>query len=96
MEGIETRRKTYVKVYSVTDEEGKTLPVAVVWRDGRRYEIDRVLEARQAHSLKVGGAGMRYYVQIGGRRTYLFYEGPRWFVEEIVPEVRVELGKRSA
>jgi hypothetical protein len=58
-----------------------------VWEDGRRFPVDRVLDVRQAHSLKTGGTGMRYTVRLGGQSTYLFYEGPRWFVEAKVAEM---------
>ena len=84
VEGIESRRKRYVKVTSVTDEDGAVMPVSVTWEDGRVYEIDRVLDRRRAASLKVGGTGMRYVVRIGNATTYLFHEDPRWYVEEKV------------
>lgn len=82
VQGIESRRKHYVEVVSRTDEDGFITPVAVVWEDGRTFEIDRVLDHRQAASLKVGGTGTRYLVKIGSQTTYLFHENPRWFVEE--------------
>ncbi|MBQ9316573.1 MAG: hypothetical protein IJ203_07095 [Atopobiaceae bacterium] len=46
-----------------------------------RYQIDRVLDARQAYSLKTGGTGIRYTIRVGEHDTYLWYEGPPWFVE---------------
>ena len=79
--GIDNREKRYVKVVSATDEDGFVMPLSVEWEDGRVYEIDRVLDRRQAASLKVGGTGLRYLVRIGQATTYLFYEGPRWYVE---------------
>ena len=79
--GIESREKRYVKVVSVTDEDGRITPVSVEWEDGRIYEIDRVLDVRHAASLKVGGTGMRYLIRIGQATTYLFHEDPRWYVE---------------
>ena len=50
------------------------------------HEPRRGLPAREKHyveacSLKTGGTGIRYTVVVEGRSTYLFYEGPRWFVE---------------
>lgn len=81
MRDIVAREKRYVEVVSKTDEDGNVTPLAVVWADGRRYDVDRVLDRRQACSLKTGGTGMRYTVRVSGRTTYLFYEGPRWFVE---------------
>jgi len=85
VQGIESRRKHYVQVLARIDEDGCVTPLSVTWDDGRTFEIDRVLDARQAASLKVGGTGMRYLVRIGQATTYLFYEDPRWFVEEKVP-----------
>ena len=82
VKGILNRVKRYVSVEAVTDENGSTIPRAVIWDDGRRFEVDRILDTRRAESLKVGGAGMRYTVRIGNAVTYLFFEGPRWFVEE--------------
>ena len=79
--GIDSREKRYVKVASVTDEDGRITPTSIEWEDGRIYEIDRVLDRRHAASLKVGGTGMRYLVRIGRTTTYLFHENPRWYVE---------------
>ena len=84
VQGIESREKRYVKVVSATDEDGRVTPLSVEWEDGCVYEIDRVLDVRQAASLKVGGTGVRYLVRIGKATTYLFHEDPRWFVEEKV------------
>ncbi len=81
MRGIAGRSKRYVEVVSDTSSDGIVTPLAVIWDDGRRFAIDRVLDRRQAHSLKCGGTGMRYTVRIGGQSTYLFFEDPRWFVE---------------
>ena len=81
MKGIVGRTKRYVTVVSQTDETGEVTPLTIVWENGRRYGIDRVLDRRQAHSLKTGGTGIRYTVRVGGQATYLWYEGPRWFVE---------------
>lgn len=85
--GIAGREKHYVGVETRTSADGRVTPVAVVWDDGRRFEVDRVLDARQACSLKTGGTGMRYTVRVAGQSTYLWYEGPRWFVEAKVAEM---------
>lgn len=82
--------KVYVAVSVDFNADGVMLPRQIVWEDGAHYEIDRVLDIRQAAALKAGGQGDRYTVKIGGRETYLFFErsaqltGPelgRWFVE---------------
>lgn len=84
--GIRERRKHYVEVIARCDEAGQVTPLAIIWEDGRRFDIDRVLDVRPAASRRVGGQGMRYRVLVQGREKVLFFEGPAWFVEEIVPE----------
>ena len=74
-------RKVYVDVTLKQDKYGNTLPLSVTWENGRRYEIDRVLDVRRAAATKVGGTGIRYTVRVLGRVTYLFQENERWFVE---------------
>lgn len=86
MSAAERREKLYVGVEAYFDPEGGKWPRAILWPDGRRYEIDRVLDVRPAASLKAGGAGTRYTCRIRGRSTYLFYElCERWFVERKLP-----------
>lgn len=83
MKGIAGRRKQYVDVVSLTSAEGGVTPLAVVWEDGRRFKVSEVLDARQATSLKTGGAGMRYTIRVGPHTTYLWYDEQQgaWFVE---------------
>ena len=87
VQGIQSRKKTYVEVVVDFDTEGRMTPLSIVWADGRRFEIDRVIERRRAASLKVGGQGMRYLVEVCGRTTFLYHEDPAWFVEGSVREV---------
>lgn len=73
--------KIYVAVGLNVDADGDVRPIAIRWRDGRLYEIDRIRHKTPAASLKVGGRGMRYTVMIEGKERYLFDEDGRWFVE---------------
>ena len=84
--GSAGRRKRYVEVEATFLEDGSVVPRAVVWDNGRRFSVRAVLGVRACASLKVGGEGVRYDVLVGRARTFLFHEGPRWFVEEIVFE----------
>lgn len=74
-------RKVYVFVNADFTPEGKILPRSFVWDDGRRYEVDRVLDMRQAASLKAGGQGQRYLCRVHGKEAYMFLENGRWFME---------------
>lgn len=50
------RSKIFVEVTARFDTDGSLTPLDLVWEDGRRYPIDRVLDVRRAASLKAGGA----------------------------------------
>ena len=74
--------KKYVSMIVAFSPEGEIRPLQLIWEDGQRFDIDRVLEARRASSLKAGGMGMRYKCRIHGQERYLFLEdGDKWFVE---------------
>lgn len=73
--------KEYVSVTARFDPDGNLLPVKLHWKDGRIFDIDRILDIRYAASLKAGGAGIRYLCRIAGHERYLFLEDNRWFVD---------------
>ena len=82
--------KVYVAVKADFAENGKMIPRQITWEDGTKYEIDRILDVRQAAAMKAGGQGDRYTVRICGQQSYLFFERStnltgnnigRWFVE---------------
>lgn len=87
MKGIIGRRKTYVEVRTRTTAEGEITPLAIVWGWGVRYPIDEVLGCRPMQSLKTGASGICYTVRLGSAVTRLWYENPRWFVEEKVTDL---------
>lgn len=84
--------KAYVSVVVRFDETGAMRPTEIIWEDGRRFEIDRVTDVRQAPSRKAGGVGDRYTVWIKGRETFLYFDPHeagvrtpgRWFMERRV------------
>jgi len=74
--------KTFVSVTAEHDEVGVIRPLFLTWTDGRRFEIDRILDVRQAPSLKGGGLGIRYTCRIAGKEVYLFCDEGKWFIEK--------------
>ena len=77
---METVKKVYVKVTADFTVDGKINPVSLTWEDGRLFDIDKILEIRQAASTKTGGQGIRYSCRIKGKIVHLFNEEGRWFV----------------
>ncbi len=83
-------RRVDVAVEADFDEYGAMKPRAIRWRDGRRFEIDRIMDVRRAASLKAGGNGIRFRVRILGQERFLFFEPGcnvmaltpgKWFLE---------------
>lgn len=85
VQGIERREKCYVEVDAHFDLEGVPWPQAIIWEDGRRFSIDRILDRRHAASMKVGGFGIRYTVLVEGRQKFLWQDDEGWYVERIMP-----------
>jgi len=82
--------KVYVQVEAVFREDGRLTPAALLWEDGRRYEIRKVTDVRKAVARRAGALALRFTVDIAGRESYLFFEPAenpvnaflgRWFVE---------------
>ncbi len=87
---VSNNLKVYVPVDVEFRSDGTMLPRIIVWEDGTKYEIDRILDIRQAAAMRAGGQGDRYTVMIDGKQSYLFFERSasltgnnigRWFVE---------------
>lgn len=74
-------RKVYVDVVAHINSEGTVRPLTVIWENGRKFEIDRVYGVQRAYATKAGGTGIRYEISVSGKRTYLFEDEGKWFVE---------------
>lgn len=73
--------KIYVKVRADHLLDGSVRPIKFREEDGPALRIDRVMDVREAPSLKAGGQGIRYTCQVEDRQLYLFYDEPYWFIE---------------
>ena len=82
------KRKEYVEVISRSDCTGAITPLAVRLQDGRRYDVDQILDHRRScYSTASGERGERWRVRIGRKITYIWREESappregRWYVE---------------
>ena len=74
--------KVYVDVGAEFSDEGELIPKYLIWEDGTRYEIDRVISHERCASRKNCGPGILYLCMVRGQNVRLFYEeNYRWFVE---------------
>lgn len=84
------KKRVYVKVNSVFDATGAMTPQAIIWSDGRVFNIDSVRDFRPASTIASGRVGDCYTVIIHGEEKQLFFERVsglygsrvgRWWVE---------------
>ena len=75
--------RIYVSTVVQFDIEGKITPLWIVWSNGRKYEIDRILSTQNTPSLRPGANGYRFHVRILGQERTLGYDGRRWYIEVV-------------
>lgn len=75
--------KTFVGITARHDKSGNITPLIMHWPDGRKFEVDRVLDVRMAPSMGGGGHGMRYVCRIAGKEVNLYHDDldGKWFIE---------------
>ena len=76
--------KVYVNVFVEHTTEGLMLPRTIVWEDGLKYDIDRVIDIRPAYAAKAGGQGDRYTVLDCALREFADHDAFVSFIFEMV------------
>lgn len=87
----ETRACDYVRTPVEVQTEpcpgGPDRPKAVIWKDGRRFPIDKIDSARENAAFETGGVGTVFRCWIKGRQRSICCERPGvWFAE--TPRIR--------
>lgn len=77
----ENPAKIYVSIRADHLLSGRIRPLMFRTKDGPVVRIDRILDEREAPSLKAGGQGMRYTCRVGEKQLYLFHDDVYWFIE---------------
>ena len=67
-----------VSVEYRTDADGNIFPLRVLWHDGRKWEIERLLHI--CRSPDSSFEGVRYTVRIDGAAKYLYQTDTGWYV----------------
>lgn len=82
---MESYERVNVAMLLYINDEGAMKPVALEWVDGTRYDIDKIIDERNAPPEHTGGVLTRKYrVLIKGREKiiYLDKQTNEWFVEK--------------
>ncbi|MEG1582044.1 MAG: hypothetical protein RR334_02670 [Clostridia bacterium] len=73
--------KKLVTVITKMNANGQVIPLSIIWEDGNKFDIDKIIDISNKAGTKGGGCGKRYTCQIGGQQRYLFLDEYSWFVE---------------
>lgn len=79
-------KRVNVAVTASIDVDGIIVPHKIFWRDGREWEIKRVLHT--CRSADGDFVGTRYTILIGETERYLYRDYTIWYV--LLPEEEVE------
>ena len=85
--GEEPSGREYVSVVADYSPDGTVRPVSVRFEEGPAFSVTKIISAIHMSMTKHDGSETRYYVRVGGREHYLYFEdarlsrAPRWFVE---------------
>ena len=71
-------KKTEVKVETIV-EDGDIVPIVLIWPDGRRFIIQRVIYSSASPVNEY--EGIRYSVSINGQERYIYLVNDRWYVQ---------------
>ena len=74
--------RTYVSITALHDTDGKITPLILHWPDGRRFEIDKLLNVKPAPTVG-SGIGKKYVCRICGKEVNLFCDNldGKWYIE---------------
>ena len=85
----ESEGKIYVCVRADHLLDGRIRPLMFRAQGGPVVRIDRIVDVREAPSLKAGGQGTRYTCQAEGRQIDLFHDDVYWFIEAGQDDARI-------
>ena len=75
-------KKTPVDVLVRHSTSGKLKPTAILYEDGKTYEIEKITECFVAKTARTGDEmALRYTIQVQGQKTYLYEKNGIFFVE---------------
>ena len=80
-----TMKKVYVDVIAENIHEGLLRPLSIRWKNGRQYNINKIIKCTAAGKTVKDSFGLLYTCDISGKEIRLYYEdsgfGGKWFVE---------------
>lgn len=75
-DGNRSRRvhREYVGVIACFERDGSIMPIKILWKDGRSFPVDEVMEAGSFGHMYHGRQTARYRIRLGSHETELYLE----------------------
>lgn len=82
--------KKIIDVETLIDRVGDVRPLTIIWENGARYKIDKILRHEPLYHSHVGDIGEMFVVEIGKETRTMYLEKIeggryRWFIETLKP-----------
>lgn len=61
--------------------DGIVKPVAVVWEDGRRFDVEKIVDFTQLPKMDASGFRYIYKCIIAGTDRCIYYNDDKWYLE---------------
>ena len=72
-----------IEVICKYEYSGDIIPLEIIWHDGQRFKIDRILQVCPFTGKNNEGITRRYTCMIHQHRRYLYFSKKYWYVERI-------------
>lgn len=73
--------REYVTMYIEVLPEGQVVPLSILWKDGRKFTVEQVINIKNNAPVRSGGRATKYTLIIQGQSRGFFVDDGKWFVE---------------
>ena len=81
--GVIIMNKQYVRVSGTWEKDGLFNPLFVLWDNGAKYRIERIIQCCPAIGKDMRPRGLRYTCLFAyGQKRYLYFIDNHWFIEK--------------
>ena len=71
----------YVTMYIEVLPEGQVVPLSILWKDGRKFTVEQIINIKNNSPVRSGGRATKYTLIIQGQTRDFFVDDGKWFVE---------------
>lgn len=73
--------REYVTMYIEVLPEGQVVPLSILWKDGRKFTVEQIINIKNNSPVRSGGRATKYTLIIQGQTRDFFVDDGKLFVE---------------